>query len=230
MYHPKSDTSVQEPYGVPEFDHLPREVHKKAVSILLNSETIDMATRALYNTYYWDQENAEIKIKTYKGKQNRYGIKAFPGNKKEALNYINAFKLHHPLLADHVCSGLGNILQLIDSDVMLMMMESTSRIGIPILPVHDEVIFPCRDLQQVIEALIFAVRSMLPDGRLLLHQHGFEGVLLGDPSDFGVLPVKISYFLNGEVIKKKLNIDLEYRWWEDTEDQTQEQLTIEHIG
>ncbi|MFT7228163.1 MAG: hypothetical protein ACI8PW_000748 [Methylophilaceae bacterium] len=55
-------------YQVPGFEHLDRNVRKKAVNILFNANTIEVTIKSLRNTHWWiDGFTDEIVIKTYKG-------------------------------------------------------------------------------------------------------------------------------------------------------------------
>ena len=218
MYRPEQEESLKDPYEVPAFSHLPREVHKKLVAILLNSGDLEQAKRGLYNTYYWTDEEGTVRVKTYKGKTKRLGTKAFPGNKQEAAVYISAYQTSHPLMAQHIGSGIGSYLQLIDSEIIFWMITFCNGVGIPILPVHDEVVFPIRDLRQILEFLTSAVRFTLAEGRNSLQLSGYENTIYDDPADFGVLPTKISYFVDGKIQEQVHIIDMEYKWWHHEEE------------
>ena len=74
------------------------------------------------------------------------------------MKYIEAFKFRHPQLADYVCTGIGLLLQKFDSDFMLNVVKLSTSIGIPVLPVHDEVVFPEEDESAMLEILKEAFR------------------------------------------------------------------------
>ena len=133
----------KDPYEMPSFSHLDRSIHKTLINALFNSRTLDSAARALNNAYYrWDSTDCEYDCEIYKSKKKRVGHKCFPKNEKEAKQYIKAFKFRHPQLAEYVCTGIGLLLQKFDSDFMLNVTKIATSMGIPVLPVHDEVVFP----------------------------------------------------------------------------------------
>jgi hypothetical protein len=128
---------------MPDFVWLPRAIHKTLINACFNAKSLDSAYRALNNAYWaWDATDNEYDCTIYKGKKTREGEKCFPGNKAEAKRYIEAFKFRHPQLADYVCTGIGLLLQKFDSDYMLNVIKIATSMGIPVLPVHDEVVFP----------------------------------------------------------------------------------------
>jgi hypothetical protein len=154
-----------DPYVVPDFDHLPRDVHKQLINSLFNAKDRDSAWRALNSAYYsWDEEKRGWKVKIYSGKAKRQGHKAFPGNKKEAEKYIESFRSYSPDLAVGIATGLGNVLQKIDSDIILMAMRWCTDAGIPLLPVHDEVVVPRSSYSEVVEVLKRALSIVLMEG------------------------------------------------------------------
>lgn len=153
-----------DPYVVPGFDHLPRDVHKQLINSLFNSKNRDGAWRALNSAYYsWDEEKRGWKVKIYSGKAKRLGLKVFPGNKKEAEMYIESFENYSPDLAVGIASGLGNVLQKIDSDIMLVTMRWCTNAVIPLLPVHDEVVVPRSSYAEVAELMKKAFSTVLKE-------------------------------------------------------------------
>jgi hypothetical protein len=153
-----------DPYVVPGFDHLPRDVHKQLINSLFNAKDHDGAWRALNSAYYsWDKEKQGWKVKIYNGKAKRLGQKVFTGNKKEAEKYVESFKNYSPDLAVGIASGLGNVLQKIDSDIMLVTMGLCTDAGIPLLPVHDEVVVPRSSYAEVAEVLKRALSAVLQE-------------------------------------------------------------------
>jgi hypothetical protein len=170
---------TQDSYEIPTFSHLPRAVHKQCINTLLNAKTERSAEGSLINTHYWyDPENDDIEVVSYDGKQKRRGLKAFPGDGVEAKRYINSFRMFHPQLAPFVCKGVGNALQWLDSEIMLLVLRLGVETGIPVLPVHDEVVFPACYLEEVEHFLTRAVQTVLRDygkfGLMKLKQSGLE--------------------------------------------------------
>jgi hypothetical protein len=137
--------ALPEVYSMPDYPDLPRAVHKKLISTLINASSEKSAARSLMNHYYWwDIINDEWVAKGYKRKQKREGEKVFSGDKplKQAEKYLDLFKLRHPMMADAVCSGIGSELQLLDGQLMQTIIKVAARAEIPILVIHDEVIVP----------------------------------------------------------------------------------------
>lgn len=163
-----------DPYDMPTFKHLDRSIHKTLINACFNAKDLDSAVRALINAYYeWDAEENKYDCTIYNTKKKRVGIKCFPGNKEEALKYIEAFKLKHPQLADALCTGIGLTLQKLDSDFMLNVIRLANLAGIPVLPVHDEIVFPS-DKQEHMEMILGKAFSWT----------------FGDAGSFGKLTVK----------------------------------------
>lgn len=135
------------------------------------------------NAYWqWDPTDNEYDCTIYKGRQKREGQKCFPGNKAEVKRYIEAFKFRHPQLADYVCTGIGLLLQKFDSDYMLNVLKLSNSMGIPALPVHDEVVFPEDKQAAMLEILAEAFKWTFADA-----------------GNFGSIKVKLSH--NSEPMK-----------------------------
>ncbi len=179
-----------DPYDVPGFGHLPRDVHKQLINSLFNAKDRDGAWRALNSAYYLkDEEKQGYKVKIYNGRGKRQGHKAFPGNKAEAEKYIESFKNYSPDLAVGIATGLGNLLQKIDSDIMLVAMRLCTDAGIPLLPVHDEVVAPRSCYAEVVEVLKRAFKTVLKES-----------------GTWGGVPFKVSALGEGPV-KATLSLD-----------------------
>jgi hypothetical protein len=137
--------ALPEVYDMPDYPDLPRAVHKKMINALINAPSEDSAARSLINHYYWwDLLEEKWVVKSYKGKQRRDGQKVFAEDRplRAAERYINSFKLHHPMMSDAVCSGIGSKLQLLDGKLMETIIRVATEVKIPILPIHDELIIP----------------------------------------------------------------------------------------
>jgi hypothetical protein len=132
-----------DPYEMPLFSHLPRAVHKKLINTLFNAESIDSAQRSLLNTHYWyEPQEDRIEVVSYSCRSRRRGLKAFPQGKSEVMAYVDHFRIYHPDFSYCICSGAGKAMQRLDSELMLWAMRLGVEVGCPILPVHDEVVFP----------------------------------------------------------------------------------------
>jgi len=135
--------ALPEVYDMPDYPDLPRAVHKKMVNALINAPTEGSAARSLMNHYYWwDLLEEKWVVRSYKGRQKRIGKRVFDQEKplSAAQEYIAMFKLRHPMMSDAVCSGIGARLQLLDGQLMETMISVATKAGVPILPVHDELI------------------------------------------------------------------------------------------
>lgn len=184
---------MADPYDMPWYPDLPRPVHKRLINALLNAKSKESAISALLSTYYWyDAVKDEIVVETYRNRKRRRGVKAFRGNKPEVERYIEIFCLHHPLFREHLFKGAGNALQYLDSEVMLTLLDLSLKARIPILPVHDEVVFPRSCLAELVELLAIACRTAL------------RAV-----GNFGNLPVKVSSICDNEIVASKSSICLD---------------------
>lgn len=153
-----------DPYDMPDFLWLPRAVHKTLINACFNAKSLDSACRALNNAYWsWDATDNEYTCTIYKTRAKRIGHKCFPDNTAEVRKYIEMFKLRHPQLADFVCTGIGLLLQKFDSDFMLNFVKIATSMGIPVLPVHDEVVFPEDRLAEMQQILTEAFRWSFAD-------------------------------------------------------------------
>jgi hypothetical protein len=178
-------TDNKEPYSMPWYPHLPREVHKQTINTLLNSSSERSAIRCLNAMHYWyDKENQENVVKVYDRKEKRKGGKVFPGNSREIRQYIESFKALHPLFEPLIYKGAGNALQKLDSDILLQLINFCNKCNIPILPVHDEVVFPISHQTNV---QFFLERSC----QLVLNCAGM----------FGNLYIKISHICDKKEIR-----------------------------
>ena len=144
---------LKDAYDMPKYDHFPRVVHKKLVNTLFNSKNEDSALLSIMSAHLQLNDENELVCKTFKGRTKRKGIKLFVGNKKEAREYLEYFKLMHPYYAQAICSGIGIKLQKMDSHLVTNLIDVSTQVGIPVLPVHDEFVFPMSRLNDIQELL-----------------------------------------------------------------------------
>jgi hypothetical protein len=78
------------------------------------------------------------------------------------------------MFRDYLFRGAGNALQYLDSEVMLFLMKISVEAGVPVLPVHDEVVFPEPYLEDIKYCLASAWRLTLKSA-----------------GSFGNLPIKV---------------------------------------
>ena len=131
-------------YAMPDYAHLPRSAHKEFINIIFNAETKEKAARRIMTaTRYWNVfEDCEV-IQTYGGQKIRTGEPVFPETPlKAALKYIDSFIFRHPMFEPAVSTAQWGSLQLIDSTIIQHVVRMATDLGIPVLPVHDEVIIP----------------------------------------------------------------------------------------
>lgn len=136
-------------YAMPEYAHLPRQVHKGLINILFNSNSLLAAKRAFLNTYLWvDPETHELAVKTYKGKTRtkRRGEPVMAPNKlTEAQKYIDSFLTYHPAFAQSICCQQSGNLQSFDSNIVINTIDLMTQAELPVLTIHDEFIVRERD-------------------------------------------------------------------------------------
>jgi len=144
---------LKDAYHIPKYDHFPRVVHKKLVNTLFNSKNEDAALRSIMTAHLDINEDGEYVCNTYKGKQKRKGDKLFKDNKKGAKEYLEYFKWIHPYYSKAICSGIGIKLQKMDSHLVTNLIDVSTQVGIPVLPVHDEFVFPMSRLNDIQELL-----------------------------------------------------------------------------
>jgi len=148
--------ALHEAYVMPDYEDLPRGVHKKLINALFNASTEKSAVHALMSTHWWyDDITGELNVETYRGKKRRKGKCIFlESPKKSALSYIESFKRHHPMYAIAIGRGLGVTLQAIDGTLIERIIEVANEAKVPLIPVHDEFIVREKDrvfIQVVLE-------------------------------------------------------------------------------
>lgn len=137
---------LKDAYDMPFYEYWPRSVHKKLVNTLFNSVSEDAALRSIMTAHLQlktdEFGSQKYECKTYKGKSKRTGVKLFKEDKKGAIQYLNYFKTIHPYYSKAICSGIGSELQKMDSDYVMSVISICNELGVPVLPVHDEFVFP----------------------------------------------------------------------------------------
>ena len=95
--------------------------------------------------WHWDDDDQSWIVKTYRGKtkQRRSGDPVFLEKPKAAaMKYIEDFLFTHPMFEPAANSGQWALLQLIDSEIIQHVLRMATKLNIPVLPVHDEVVIP----------------------------------------------------------------------------------------
>ena len=131
-------------YDMPDYPGLPRSSHKKFINTILNAETKRAAVRSIATAhYYWNILDDHWVYETYRGRQARQGAPVWDDKAQTAAEaYIDAFIFRHPNFADIAFKGLWGTLQLIDSSIIEEALRRVTELGIPVLPVHDELVVP----------------------------------------------------------------------------------------
>ncbi|MDB9753740.1 hypothetical protein OAB29_06280 [Oceanospirillaceae bacterium] len=148
--------ALHDAYAMPDYEDLPRGVHKKLINALFNAPTEKSAVHALMSSHWWyDDITGELKVETYRGKKRRRGECVFSESpKKSALGYIESFKRHHPMYTLAIGRGLGVTLQAIDGTLIERIIEVANEAKVPLIPVHDEFVVREKDrvfIQVVLE-------------------------------------------------------------------------------
>ncbi len=184
-------TPVKDSYHVPGWEHIPRAVHKHVINMLFNCKTEGTMIKGCNSTHWWKDEDGGIFSKTYNRSEKRKGQPVFPGKSEEIKKYIEAFKNRHPYLKNFIGTGIGNKLQLVDSELILFILRVANRENIPVLPVHDEVVFPQNHKTFMITALMASFWHVL-----------------GEAGEFGTLKVKAKRLVCGEIEEEVIELDL----------------------
>ena len=146
---------LYEAYVMPDYEDLPRGVHKRLINALFNASSEKSAVHALMSTHWWyDEITGKLKVETYNGNKRRKGQCVFiESPKKSAIQYVESFKRHHPMYGTAIGCGLGVALQAIDGTLMERIIEVANGFKVPAIPVHDEFIVREEDRQFIEMAL-----------------------------------------------------------------------------
>ena len=109
-------------------------------------------------------------VETYSGKQKRQGEPLWREKpQKKADEYIDAFLFRHPTFAGVAFKGLWGTLQLLDSEIMEEAVHRATEKGIPVLPVHDELVGPVSKKTEIKQILIDSFHEVT-QGKFSTHQ------------------------------------------------------------
>jgi len=95
-------------------------------------------------------------------------------------------------LKNFIGTGIGNKLQFVDSELILFILNAANQENIPVLPVHDEVVFPQSHKYFIYIALMDAFSDVL-----------------GGAGQFGVLKVREKCLVSGIVKEEAIELDLD---------------------
>ena len=184
--------AVENPYHIPFWEHIPRAVHKHVINMLFNCKTEATMIKGCNSTHWWIDDDGEVQSETYDGNKKRQGKPVFPGKSEEIKRYIEDFKRWHWCLKNFIGTGIGNKLQFVDSELILFILNAANQENIPVLPVHDEVVFPQSHKYFIYIALMDAFSDVL-----------------GGAGQFGVLKVREKCLVSGIVKEEAIELDLD---------------------
>jgi hypothetical protein len=143
-------------YSMPEYPDIPRSGHKAFINTIFNAKSKDAAARSIATARTWyDLFDDCWVVKTYKKNERRDGEPVWPEKPLDAARaYIDAFLFRHTAFENVAYKGLWGDLQLLDSSIMEEAMLRCSSRGIPVLPVHDELVVPRIKKEEVRQILV----------------------------------------------------------------------------
>ena len=94
-------------------------------------------------------------------------------------------------MKNFIGTGIGNKLQFVDSELILFILNAANQENIPVLPVHDEVVFPEVNKDFMLTALIASFWHVL-----------------GEAGGVGTLKVKAKRLVCGEIEEEAIDLDL----------------------
>jgi hypothetical protein len=186
---------LDEIYRVPGFDDIPRSAHKEFINTIINAKSHQSAIQSISTaTIWWDEQTEEYVVKTFDGRQKRKGFPLFNQPvQSEARRYLESFLLYHPYFAESSGKEVWGILQLVESELMLNVIDICTKMGVPVFIVHDEVVMP----NYCITTFDIVMKRV------------FQATLKGKGS-FGKLKGKWSWLIDDDVIvEEPVEIDLE---------------------
>ena len=143
-------------YDMPEYPELTRAANKLFINTILNAKSRSAAVKSIGSAHhYWDLFEDTWVYETYSGKEKRQGLPVWPKKpQKAAEEYIDAFLFRHPAFTDVAYKGLWGTLQLLDSEIMEEAIHRATEQGIPVLPVHDELVGPVSKKAEIKQILV----------------------------------------------------------------------------
>ena len=148
--------STGDPYDMPEYPELTRAANKLFINTILNAKSRSAAVRSIGSAHhYWNLFEDTWVYETYSGSEKRQGLPVWPKKPQKAADeYIDAFLFRHPAFTDVAFKGLWGTLQLLDSEIMEEAVHRATEMGIPVLPVHDELVGPLSKKAEIKQILI----------------------------------------------------------------------------
>ena len=149
-------------YSMPDYPDLPRQAHKKFINTIFNASSAESAARSIATaTEYWDIIEDCPAFITYKGNEKRVGYPVWSApTVANARKYVEQFLYWHSSFEEAVASEKWGIYQLIDSSILESVISKATSAGIPVLPVHDEVIVPVEHRHKVHDMMVSAFHEV----------------------------------------------------------------------
>lgn len=143
-------------YDMPEYPELTRAANKLFINTILNAKSRSAAIKSIGSAHhYWGLFEDTWVYETYSGEEKRQGAPLWPKKPQKAADeYIDAFVFRHPAFTDIAFKGLWGTLQLLDSEIMEEAIHRATEQGIPVLPVHDELVGPVSKKEELKQILI----------------------------------------------------------------------------
>jgi hypothetical protein len=149
LYNAAGAIMPERPYHIDGYE---RKDVKVATNTLINAQTETAATRAI----------------GLKWANQRGGRHANRDELARARDLIGAIRQLHEPIADAFGSDAGVSLQFQDSEIMRTVLKECEAEGVPILPIHDEVLVPKRHVATVTEIMATAFRATSPGPNLAM--------------------------------------------------------------
>lgn len=147
-------------YDMPYYPDLPRSTNKTFINIIFNADSKNDAARAISTgNWYYDIVDDCWKVSVYPNV--RTGVPIWPEEPlKSANNYIDNFLFRHPAFENMVFKGMWGTLQLIDSSIIEEAVSVCTEMGLPVLPVHDELVCAVGSKEKVKDILISSFHAV----------------------------------------------------------------------
>ena len=143
-------------YSMPEYPDIPRSGHKALINTIFNAKSKESAAKSIATARMWyDLFDDCWVLQTYKKNERREGEPVWPEKPLEAARtYIDDFLFRHPAFENVAYKSLWGDLQLLDSSIMEEAMHRCNLRGIPVLPVHDELVVQKSKKEEVRQILV----------------------------------------------------------------------------
>lgn len=133
-----------------------RNIVKKLMLCLINADSVEKAVGACYK----DLSKDNLKRGTYKEHTMRFVGLPRINLHEVALQIIN----HNEVIGEYLGTGVGNKLQKVDSDIIMICLDQLTKADIPVLPIHDALICKRADKDVVEGVMAKAFVSVVGEG------------------------------------------------------------------